>query len=189
MNRRRMLNGLKAAQEIGDYADVPVLPANLDPQAHLSRNTVAQPFWLICGKDTVLAQMSGTAVVHLKDSSVNWFTMDIGDHVYVPAGTPHRIVPTGESVQLRYKARMPGLEGVAWYCPGCDRELHRIEWDTAETVSQQAYHDACNEFNDKEALRSCAECDTTHPLIDMTPFSAWPEIAQKLQSELAGAAS
>lgn len=184
MARRRMLNGLKAAQDIGDYAELPVVPATVDPQVHLSRNTEAQPFWLICGKDTVVALLSGSGVLHLKGSSVNWFTMAIGDHVYVPAGTPHRMVPAEESVQLRYKAREPGLEGVAWYCPGCDRELHRVEWDTAETVSQQAYHDACALFNDDEALRHCAHCGVPHPRIDMAPFAAWPEIARQLRDEL-----
>ncbi|WP_431878914.1 hypothetical protein [Amycolatopsis sacchari] len=183
MKRRRMLNGLKAAQDLGDYADVPVLPANVDPQAHLSRNTVAQPFWLICGKDNVLAQLSGTAVVHLKETSVLRFSMEIGDHVYIPAGTPHRIVPTEEGVQLRYKARVPGLEGVAWYCPGCDRELHRVEWDTADTISQQAYYDACAEFNDKDTLRHCEGCGTTHDPVDLTPFSAWTDIAHSLEAE------
>jgi len=187
MARRRMLNGLKIAQELGDYAELPVMPVHLDPQIHLSRNTVPQPFWLICGKDTALAQLAGSAVVHLKDSSVNWFTLELGDHVYVPAGTPHRIVPAQESVQLRYKALEPGLEGVAWYCPGCDRELHRSEWDTAETISQQAYYDACTEFNADDALRACAQCGATHPRIDMTPFSSWPQIAQELRDELVAA--
>ncbi|MEU0507923.1 MULTISPECIES: hypothetical protein [unclassified Amycolatopsis] len=187
MARRRMLNGLKAAQDLGDYADTPVLPATLDPQAHLSRNTVAQPFWLLCGKDTVIAQLSGSAVVHLKDSSVKWFTLELGDHVYIPAGTPHRILPTEEGVQIRYKARNPGLEGVAWYCPGCDGEVHRVEWDTADTISQQAYYDACAEFNDNEALRTCSACGTRHPLIDMAPFAGWPEVARQLRDELASA--
>ena len=100
----------------------------------MSRNSVAQPFHLICGKDTVVVQMSGTADMLLKDSSVNRFHLTVGDHVYVPAGTPHRIVPSEESIQIRYKPRSAGLEGVAWFCPGCDRELHRVEWDTAETV-------------------------------------------------------
>ncbi|MDX3101905.1 hypothetical protein ACIBO5_48875 [Nonomuraea angiospora] len=187
MKRRRMLHALKAAQELGNYAEMPILPADVDPQAHLSRNTVMQPFWLICSKDTVLVQMSGTAVVHLKDSSVNRFSTEIGDHVYIPAGTPHRIVPGEEGVQLRYKAQLPGLEAVAWYCTGCDRELHRVDWDTAETVAQQVYYDACAEFNANEALRSCIDCGTAYPRIDMTPFSGWPEIAKQLRDEPATA--
>lgn len=83
-----MLHTFKAAQEVGNYEDVPVLPADVDPQLYMSRNAVAQPFYLICGKDTVVVQMSGTADMHLKESSVRRFHMAVGDHVYVPAGTP-----------------------------------------------------------------------------------------------------
>lgn len=184
MNRRRMLHAFKAAQQVGDYEDVPVLPASVDPQVLLSRNSVAQPFHLICGKDTVIVQMSGTAELHLRDSSVNRFDMTPGDHVYVPAGTPHRIVPSQESVQIRYKAREAGLEGVAWYCPGCDGELHRVEWDTAETVSQAAYLDACAAFNENESLRSCAACGAHHPRIDIDPFAGWGPRAEQLRTEL-----
>lgn len=185
MDRRRMMHTFKAAQEVGNYEDVPVLPENVDPQVHLSSNRVAQPFHLICGKDTVIAQMSGSAVVHLKESTVNSFAMRAGDHVYIPAGTPHRIVPVDESVQIRYKARAAGLEGVAWYCPGCDRELRRVEWDTAETISQLAYHDACTDFNADESARHCAGCGAVHPLIDLTEFAGWPVLGQRLHAELA----
>jgi hypothetical protein len=132
----------------------------------------------------VLAQMSGVAVMYLKDSPVNRFTMTTGDMVYVPAGTPHRIVPAEDSVQLRYKARSAGLEGVTWYCPGCDRELHRAEWDTAVTVSQRAYHDACAAFNDDDTLRQCAGCGAQHPRIDLSPFATWLTVGEQLSAEL-----
>lgn len=186
MDRRRMLHTFKTAQDVGDYAEVPVLPTSVDPQLFMSRNSNPQPFHLICAKDTVVAQMSGTAVMYLKGSSVNRFTMTVGDHVYIPAGTPHRIVPSEESVQLRYKPRLAGLEGVAWYCPGCDRELHRVEWNTAETVSQQVYYDACIAFNADESLRRCTGCQAQHPLIDMEPFTAWQPLAEQLRAELVG---
>lgn len=184
MDRRRMLHAFKAAQEIGNYEEVPVLPAKVDPQLYMSRNAVPQPFYLICEKDTVVVQMSGTAEMYLKDSSVNRFAMDVGDHIYVPAGTPHRIVPSGESVQMRYKPRSAGLEGIAWYCPGCDRELHRYEWDTAETISQDVYFDGCLAFNEDETLRHCSACGAQHPRIDMSPFAAWKPLAQQLRAEL-----
>jgi hypothetical protein len=187
MDRRRMMHTFKTAQEVGDYDDVPVLPDHVDPQLHLSRNTVAQPFYLICGKDTVVAQMSGAADMYMKDSPVHRFAMTPGDMVYVPAGTPHRIVPAEESVQLRYKARLAGLEGVAWYCLGCDRELYRAEWDTAETVSQQAYYDACAAFNGGDSLRRCLGCGAQHPRIDLDEFATWPVLGKQLQAELLSA--
>lgn len=184
MDRRRMLNGLKAAQELDNYAEAPVMPTHVDPQIHVSRNTVPQPFYLVCEKDTVLAQMSGSGVLQLKNSSVNYFSLDVGDHVYVPAGTPHRIVPSEESVMLRYKPLHAGLEGVAWYCPGCGEELHRTEWDTADTVSQQAYYDACSTFNQDESQRTCTDCGSVHPTIELSDFASWLPLAEKLRGEL-----
>jgi 3-hydroxyanthranilate 3,4-dioxygenase len=179
-----MLHTFQAASEVGNYEDVPVLLASVDPQLYMSRKTVAQPFHLICGKDTVLVQMSGTADMYLRDSSVNRFHMTVGDHVYVPAGTPHRVVPSEQGVQLRYKARAAGMEGIVWYCPGCDSELHRVEWDTAETVSQQAYYDACIDFNDDESLRQCSHCAAAHPRIDLDDFASWQPLAERLRDEL-----
>ena len=184
MDRRRMVNGLKVAQELGNYSEAPVMPVHVDPQVHISRNSVPQPFYLVCEKDTVLAQMSGSAVLQLKGSSVNYFTMGVGDHVYVPAGTPHRIVPSEESVQLRYKGLAPGLEGAAFYCTGCGQELHRSEWDTAEKASQQAYYDTCSAFNTDESLRTCSGCGTVHPTIDLADFDTWLPLAEKLSGEL-----
>ena len=116
MNRRRMLHAFNT--EVGEYEDAAALPAETDPQLYLSRNRQPQPFHLICSRDNVLSQLSGAVRVHLKDSSVNWFAMDVGDHVYIPAGTPHRIVPSAEGVTLRFQPLEAGLQGAAWYCDG-----------------------------------------------------------------------
>lgn len=184
MKRRRMFSSFKAALEAGNYTELPELPATVDPQVYLSRNSVPQPFYLVCGKDTVLVQMSGEAVVHLKDSSVNSFTLAAGDHVYVPAGTPHRVLPRTESVQLRYKAPHAGLEGVTWFCESCSVELARVEWDTAHVVPQRAYLEACALFNDSE-LRTCRTCGTRQPAIDLEPFASWNDVAAALEQERA----
>ena len=109
MNRRRMLHAFKT--ELGEYEDAAVLPAETDPQIYLSRNRQPQPFHLICSKDNVLSQLSGAVHVHLRDSWVNRFRMEVGDHVCIPAGTPHRIVPVAEGVTLRYQPLEPGFRG------------------------------------------------------------------------------
>src|ERR1700684_4697589 len=109
MNRRRMLHPFKA--ELGEYEDAAVLPVDTDPQLYLSRNRRPQPFHLICSKDNVLSLMSGGAHVHLRDSSVNRFRMDVGDHVYIPAGTPHRIVPAAEGGPRARPPHGGGLHG------------------------------------------------------------------------------
>jgi 3-hydroxyanthranilate 3,4-dioxygenase len=182
-----MFQAFKASGEAGDYTELPMLPAHVDPQVYLSRNSVPQPFFLICGKDTVIAQLSGEAQLQLRDSSVNTFALGPGDNVYVPAGTPHRIVPLTEVVQLRYKAVKAGLEGVAWFCEECGLELCRAEWDTAAVVSQRAYYDACLAFNDDPQARACRRCGAEHPRIDLDRFTAWLGIAKELADERAAA--
>lgn len=185
MKRRRMFQVFKAALDAGNYSDLPELPANVDPQVYLSRNTVPQPFYLICGKDTAIAQMSGEAILRLKDSSVNHFRLVPGDNVYVPAGTPHRIFPLSESVQLRYKAPNAGLEGVAWFCDGCGLEITRAEWDTDEIVPQRAYLQACEAFNASGQARVCRGCGVGYPAVNLEHFAAWSDIASALEEERA----
>lgn len=187
MKRRRMFQTFKAANEACEYTELPMLPVQVDPQVYLSRNSVAQPFFLICGKDTVIAQMSGEAQLLLKDSSVNTFTLTPGDNVYIPAGTPHRLVPLTDTVQLRYKAGKAGLEGVAWFCEQCGLELCRAEWDTAEVVSQRAYYDACRAFNENAQVKVCRRCGGEHPSVDLDRFTAWIDIAAALDDERAAA--
>ena len=88
MDRKRMLNGFKAAAEAGPYDEFPVLVPEVDPQVYLSRNDRPQPFYLICEKDTLLAQMAGTGRLFMKYSPVTVEPMQPGDFVYIPAGTP-----------------------------------------------------------------------------------------------------
>jgi hypothetical protein len=182
-----MFQAFKASGEAGDYTELPMLPAQVDPQVYLSRNSVPQPFFLICEKDTVIAQLSGEAQLQLRDSSVNTFALAPGDNVYVPAGTPHRLVPLTETVQLRYKARKAGLEGVAWFCEECGLELCRAEWDTAAVVSHRAYYDACAAFNDDPQVRACRRCGAGQPRLDLDRFTGWLGIAKELEDERAAA--
>jgi 3-hydroxyanthranilate 3,4-dioxygenase len=182
MERKRMLHAFKEARDAGPYDEFPVLPANVDTQIHLSRNDRPQPFFLICEKDTVLAQLSGQATVEFKQASVLYHTLEPGDHVYVPAGTPHRVVPRSESVQLRYRSNAPGLEGVAWYCPACGAEVWRAEWDTAEELLQEGYWRACQAFNADAARRRCRGCGAEHPAVDLDGIR-WPAVAAALRGE------
>ncbi|MFJ9889447.1 hypothetical protein ACIQRW_26795 [Streptomyces sp. NPDC091287] len=170
MNRRRMLHALKAAQETGDYEDAAVLHEAVDPQIYLSRNHLPQPFHLICSKDTVLTQLSGGAHLTLRDSSVNSFRMTVGDIVYMPAGTPHRIVPTEEGVCLRYMPLAAGMIGAVWYCPGCDAELWRHEWEHSnDSPAAGFYADACSRFN-ADPGRTCGKCGADHPAVDLAAY-------------------
>src|SRR5437868_1496435 len=97
MERKRMFQVFKEARKAGPYDEFPVLLEEIDPQVYLSRNDRPQPFFLICEHDSVLVQMSGEGMVELKDAPVLYYTTEPGDFVYVPAGTPHRVVPRTES--------------------------------------------------------------------------------------------
>ena len=125
--------------------------------------------------------MSGQATVIFKDANVLRFPIGPGDFVYVPAGTPHRIVPETESIQIRYKPKEAGWEGAAWYCEGCGRELWRAEWNTGEQISQEGYWQACQAFNEDSARRTCAGCKTVADRIDLGGYR-WREIAAELRA-------
>jgi hypothetical protein len=158
IERKRFLNVFPLIEQARSYDEQPIILAHIDPQLYLSRNSVAQPFFLICEKDTVLTAMSGDADVEFRDCSVLRHRLATGDYVYVPAGTPHRIVPREPSLHLRFKAREAGLEAVSWYCDACGAARHRIEWDTAHELPQEAYARACREYDETIAGTPCATC-------------------------------
>ena len=138
-----------------------------------------QQFYLICGKDTLLPLMSGTATVEFKGTAIDHFAMD-PEARYVPAGAPHRIVPAEASVMLRYKQMHAGLKGVAWYCAECDAEIYREVWDTATTLSQAKYEEISSHFAAEASVRTCRHCGSIHPAPDLASF-AWSEVASKSQ--------
>ena len=160
----------------GNYDERPILPEYVDLQLTLSRNDRPQPFHLICEHDSVLAVMAGEGTVEFKDTSVLHHRYSAGDYIYVPAGTPHRIVPESESIQYRYKLPESELEGVAWYCDECGEEVHRDVWELAKELPQEGYQRACDEFNADERLRKCTRCEVIHPRID-TQGTRWAEVA------------
>jgi 3-hydroxyanthranilate 3,4-dioxygenase len=172
MRRKNRFETYKEAAERGNYDEFPMLELGIDPQLHLSRNSVAQPFFLICEQDTIVAQMSGSARIEFRNSPANYFNMALGDFVYVPGGTPHRLIPQTESVHLRYKAAQPGLEAVAWYKN--DEEVARVTWDCAKELPQEAYLRACRAFNADASLRK------DMPEIDLSPFQ-WDKIGAEVK--------
>ena len=101
--RKKTFQLWREAAKVGAYAEKPMLPADKQVQVHLSKNDRPQPFHLICGKDTLLALMSGAGKVEFKGTTVECFDMKPGSFVYVPAGAPHRIVPAEVSIMMRYK--------------------------------------------------------------------------------------
>jgi hypothetical protein len=182
VERKRYLNLLPLAEGARSYDERPVLLEHIDPQLYLSRNAVAQPFFLICEKDTVLAAMSGDATVEFRDCTVLQHRLAPGDYVYVPAGTPHRIVPRVPSLHVRYKALVPGLEGVAWYCDVCNAERYRTEWNTAEVLPQAGYAAACRYYAESLEGTPCAKCGNVAAALDLGDIR-WDAVADALRKE------
>jgi 3-hydroxyanthranilate 3,4-dioxygenase len=184
MPRNHTLFTFAAAAKAGNYDERPMLPDTLDLQIHLSKNDRPQPFHLICQHDTVLMVMTGAGHVEYKDASVNRHSYEVGDHLYVPAGVPHRILPSAESILYRYRLPETELEGVAWFCEKCGGSLHREVFETATELPQEAYLRICRAFNADRARRTCKSCGAVHPELDLAPYR-WEEVAQELKSETA----
>jgi 3-hydroxyanthranilate 3,4-dioxygenase len=179
MPREIMFFAYDEAAKSGPYDEKPMFGDDIDLQIHLSRNDRPQPFYLICQHDTVLVTMSGDGKVEYKKSNVLNQFYEAGDFIYIPAGTPHRVVPNGESIQLRYKLPESDREGVAWYCECCGKELRRHVWDLGKEIEQEGYLRACNAFNADAAARKCS-CGTVHPAVDLSGFK-WQELARQLR--------
>jgi 3-hydroxyanthranilate 3,4-dioxygenase len=182
MPRNHTLLTFMAAAKAGNYDERPMLPDALDLQIHLSKNDRPQPFYLICQHDTVLMAMSGAGRVEYKDASVNRHTYEVGDHLYVPAGVPHLIVPSEESILYRYKLPESEVEGLAWFCDGCGAELYREAFDLTAELAQEAYDRICRGFNADAQRRTCKSCGAVHGEIDLAPYR-WVEVAKELKQE------
>jgi hypothetical protein len=180
LERKKTLNVFKEAKNVwGSYDEYPVGPKGTDPMPHLSRNRVAQPFFLVSAEDQVLIQMAGEGTIELKEVEPKVMRLCPGDTVYIPAGVPSRLVPDGEALQIRLKAEPPPREAVAWYCPQCDELVHAVE---VGGVLQQAYFEAVQAFNADARLRTCAECAAVHPPVLLGDI-AWLDVAAALRNE------
>jgi 3-hydroxyanthranilate 3,4-dioxygenase len=182
MPRKKTFQVLREAGKVGAYDEMPMLPDDIQIQLHLSRNDRAQPFHLICAKDTLLVLLSGAGTVEFRGTAIERFVLKPGDFVYVPAGAPHRIVPAAESVMLRYKPQHPGLEGIAWYCATCDTEIYREVWDTAKASSQEMYQQISSRFAADSSLRTCRGCGSTRRPPDLTGLR-WTEVAREISTQ------
>ncbi len=187
MARQLVFFAYDEAKNAGPYDERPMLPADVDLQVHMSRNDRRQPFYLICQHDSVLVTMSGTGEVEYKDAPVLRQAYALGDFIYIPAGTPHRIAPAGESIHLRYKLPESDREGVAWFCDGCGAELHRTVFDLNAMPAQEGYLEACTAFNADAALRTCKSCGKIHPAVDLAPYR-WRQIADEQKAGAPAAA-
>lgn len=174
MARRRMVQAFEAAKELGNYADMPVMPIDVDPQITLSRNSERQPFFIAFEEDTVIALMSGRATVRLRESNVNNWPMIPGDHVYMPAGTQHLLEPSEESVLIRYIGNQPAYRAAVFACEKCGGELYRLEWQQDLEVDAIAiYSEVVRRFNSNSAVRTCQVCGTTAEEISLDQLG-WP---------------
>jgi 3-hydroxyanthranilate 3,4-dioxygenase len=178
--RRKTLNVLKeAALALGSFDEFPVAPAGVDPAPHLSRSSVAQPFWLVTRLDEVLVIMSGEGQVSFKDADRTTMALGPGDVVYMPARTPSRIIPDGELVSVRLKSVPPFTEAVAWYCGRCDELMHSQEFTV--DVPQRSYWNAVTAYNSDVALRTCRSCGHVQAEAEIGNIS-WDTVAEILET-------
>lgn len=180
LRRRNRFNFLREAERLGSFDEFPMLRPDVDPQLHVSRNSVDQPFFLICEKDSVIAQPLGASRIELRHGPVRYFDTEAGDFVYIPAGFAHRVRTIRPGILLRYKARDFGGETVIWFCDGCGEGL-RSHQLSADRPVQAGYADACDGFNADEDARRCGICGTTHAPLDLKPFR-WRAVAEAVSA-------
>ncbi|MDF7775600.1 hypothetical protein P1X14_10110 [Sphingomonas sp. AOB5] len=177
--RKNKFNFVKEAERLQSFDEFPMLRPEIDPQLHLSRNSVDQPFFLRCAKDSVIAQPMGASRIEFADGPTRYFDTEPGDYVYIPAGYTHRVLTSSPGILVRYKAREPGSETVLWLCPNCGQEIGRHEIDGDTGPVQAGYADACDTFNGSPAARTCTACSLEMQPIDLSPFR-WREVAHAI---------
>lgn len=174
LERKKTLNVFKDAREAwGSYDEFPVAQPGIDPMPHLSRNRVAQPFFLVHEADQVLIQMSGRGEIQFHGAPA--MPLEPGDIVYIPARLPSRLVPAGENVQVRLKVEPPAREAVAWFCT-CGARVHLVELPPGPP--QRHYWAAVQAFN--ASPRTCARCGAVHPVAELGDVK-WLETAAALE--------
>jgi hypothetical protein len=178
--RRRSLNLLAERDLLGAHDDLPLIPDKVDFQIFASCHEVAQPFFFAGEKDMLLCFIAGRGRVEFRDTSVLHVDVEPGDYVQIPARTPHRVVPAGELLQVRYKAREPGLEAISFNCESCGTELDRHEYDADTEIPQEHWQRACEQFNASAAV--CDRCGSPAAPVDLGQFR-WAELADALASE------
>ncbi len=172
--RKNAFNIFREAKALGSFDEFPLLRPEVDPQLHLSRNSVDQPFHVVCEKDMVIAQINGAARVVFASGAVRYFDLGPGDYVYVPAGHLHRVLTKEPGEQVRYKPREPGVEGIVWTCESCGNEIDRHSWQANAAGSpvpcQGQWQLASERHNAEPQRRHCTACGTDNPPVDLTAF-------------------
>ena len=165
----------------GSYDDFPTMLDSRDFMVHLSRARVPQPCFMASNGDQVLVVMAGRGHIILASPKQSEHQLSVGDAMYLPAGVASRVVPIDEMLLVRYKAQPRGWEAAIWFCEDCGAEVHHREFDTSEVVSQAGFWQACQEFNEEPALRTCPQCQNVHPAADLEDIR-WADVAAYLDA-------
>jgi hypothetical protein len=181
MERRKATTIFAAAAEcFGSHDDWPIMPKGIDPMSCVSRNRVAQPFFLTSEHDQVIVLFAGRTKVELPGSQTPTMELRPGESLYIPAGQSSRIVPVTESVQLKWRAEPGGWEAASWFCPKCWQEVFSREFDTGTELPQQCYWNVCQEFNSDPRLRTCTTCGIVCDPVDLSDIR-WSDVARALR--------
>jgi hypothetical protein len=168
---------------LGSYADLPLLPPGTNPRPYLSRNRVAQPFFIAPSTGAVLAHLRGEALLDQRGPAPT--RLRPGDLVALPPDVPYRLLPAGECVQVIYRAEPRGRELLLWYCTYCGTRLYPHVVEPARELPQRAYWAAVRAFNGTTDLRHCESCGALHQPVSLTDLR-WEEIAAGLPAAEGG---
>ena len=175
---RQMFHTFKESEKAGPYDEHPMLPPGVDPQLHLSRNDRPQPFYLICGKDCVLVQMSGRGQGPFR-GGVRCATTRLSRAIssMCRPACPTASCPRATACSTATRPPKPGWKALPGIATSCGAEVHRQIWDTAKTVPQRGYIEACAAFSGSDDARTCSSCGAIHDKVDFDT-ARWQEIAE-----------
>ena len=131
-----------------DFIVMVVAGPNARKDYHL--NETEEFFYQLEGRITVRTQENGQPVDHVLES---------GDMMIVPANTPHSPIREAGSVGLVVERTRVGkgfIDGLAWYCEGCNHKLHEVHFELkdVEVDFQPHFRDYYHDVN----KRTCDQC-------------------------------
>lgn len=110
--------------------------------------------------DELFYQLQGTVRVDLigPDGTRHRRLVHEGDLLLVPGGMPHAPMrPAGTWGVVIERVRAPGeLDRLVWFCDSCGSAVHERTFALADIVTDLKA--ILDEFNDREALRTCRSC-------------------------------
>ncbi|UZO81651.1 3-hydroxyanthranilate 3,4-dioxygenase [Aquimarina sp. ERC-38] len=105
-------------------------------------------------------QLEGEIEVHIQeDGKKRTMTLSEGDMYLHPAKVPHSPVRHKNSIGLvieRKRTKLPGKDGLLWYCDQCNHKLYEVYFPLENIEKDFLKH--FQHFYNSEELRTCTNC-------------------------------